>query len=137
MGVSIKVLAGTRPAECPASEAAMWEPSETGNSMCRFLVTLDGQMTVINSSSFPPLLRTQHLLPCSCSLLALGWPLCCSRYSVLITVKYASGVAALLSILALLQIKAFGWAGLLCALVSLANTNSADMDAKAYMSSAS
>lgn len=47
------------------------------------------------------------------------------------------GALPRLSSLALLQIKAFGWAGLLCALVSLANTNSADMDAKAYMSSAS
>ncbi|KAL3150070.1 hypothetical protein ABBQ38_013416 [Trebouxia sp. C0009 RCD-2024] len=36
-----------------------------------------------------------------------------------------------------LKIRAFGWAGLLCALVSLANINSADMDAKAYMSSVS
>lgn len=50
--------------------------------------------------------------------------------------KYASN-CQLLSVHALLQIKAFGWAGLLCALVSLANTNSADMDAKAYMSSSS
>lgn len=54
-----------------------------------------------------------------------------------IAVKYASNITMLLSIHALLQIKAFGWAGLLCALVSLANTNSADMDAKAYMSSSS
>lgn len=51
--------------------------------------------------------------------------------------KYASNITVLLSIHLLLQIKAFGWAGLLCALVSLANTNSADMDAKAYMSSSS
>lgn len=115
----------------------MREPFESGGNMCRFLVTHDDQMSVISLSSFLPLLRIQHLLPCSCSLLVLGWPLCCLRYSRLVAVRYASGAAVFPSVHALLQIKAFGWAGLLCALVSLANTNSADMDAKAYMSSAS
>ena len=137
MGVSIKVLGCSRPAQCyvTASQAGVWEPSESGGNLYRFLATLDDQMSVISSSSFLPLLRIQHLLPCSCSLLALQWHLCCSRYSVL--VEDCFFIAVLSSIHALLQIKAFGWAGLLCALVSLANTNSADMDAKAYMSSAS
>lgn len=35
----------------------------------------------------------------------------------------------------LLKIKAFGWAGMVCVLVSLANVNSADMEAKSYLSS--
>lgn len=51
--------------------------------------------------------------------------------------KSSVGLVCFPALLAALQIRAFGWAGLLCALVSLANINSADMDAKAYMSSVS
>lgn len=103
----------------------------------RFLVTLEGQMSVISSSSFPLLLRTRPLQLCFCSLFVLEWLLCSSRCSIMVTLQGSMVPLHSPALLVALQIKAFGWAGLLCALVSLANINSADMDAKAYMSSVS